>query len=178
MVAIRRPDDHIRFLNVGQSGYTTTDCLENTYTQFLAEQPASVFIKVGVNDSKLFGGVDAKRLVSLDEFRVNMAAMVEAFLLHTPARPVLLTPVPVIEDIANEHPDFQAMRMTWRNDDIVAAADVVQEVADQHGLSSVDLTSVFGRSPDPGLYLADGLHPNLAGHRLILSAMLRALSLR
>jgi acyl-CoA thioesterase-1 len=178
MVEIRRPDDHIRFLNVGESGYTTTDCLENTYTQFLAEEPDSVFIKVGVNDSKHFGGADAKSLVSPSEYRANMAAMVQAFLAHTPARPVLLTPVPVIEDIANEDPGFQAMRMTWRNDDIFAAADAVQELADQHGLPSVDLVSAFGRSPDPALYLADGLHPNPAGHRLILTTMLRALSLR
>jgi acyl-CoA thioesterase-1 len=178
MVEIRRPDDHIRFLNVGGSGYTTTDCLENTYTQFLAEEPDSVFIKVGVNDSKHFGGADAKSLVSPSEYRANMAAMVQAFLAHTPARPVLLTPVPVIEDIANEDPGFQAMRMTWRNDDIFAAADAVQELADQHGLPSVDLVSVFGRSPDPALYLADGLHPNPAGHRLILTTMLRELSLQ
>ncbi len=176
MVALRRPHDDIRFLNVAQSGYNSTDCLENTYTQFLAHQPDVVFIKLGVNDCKLFGDSEVKGLVSLEEYRANMAAMVEAFLAHGRARPTLLTPVPVVEDVVNNNPDFQAMRMAWRNVDIFARANVVRELASQHGLSFVDLVEVFGQSPDSALYLADGLHPGPAGHRLILAAALRALS--
>ncbi len=176
MVARRRPADDIRFVNVAQSGYTTTHGLENTYTQFLAQQPDVVFIKFGVNDCKQFGGPAAKTLVSLEEYRANMAGMVEAFLNHTPARPVLLTPSPVVEDVVNHNPDFQAMRMTWSNADIQARADVLRELAAQHKLPLVDLVELLGHKPDPALYVADGLHPGPAGQIIILEAVLRTLA--
>lgn len=176
MVAIRRPDDDIRFLNVAQSGYTSTHGLENTFTQFLGHQPDWVFIKFGVNDCKLFGGPEAKTLVSLEEYRANMAGIVTAFLDHTPARPVLITPAPVVEEVVNNNPDFQAMRMTWSNSDIQARADVLRELTGQHNLPFVDLMALFGPTPDPALYVADGLHPGLAGQVLILEAVLRTLS--
>lgn len=176
LVAIRRSADDIRFINVAQSGYTSTHGLENTFTQFLAQQPDWVFIKFGVNDCKIFGGPGAKTLVSLEEYRANMAGIVQAFLDHTPARPVLITPAPVLEDIVNNNPDFQAMRMTWSNTDIQARADVGRELADRHKLPFVDLVGLFGLTPDSALYVADGLHPGPAGQVLILEALLRALS--
>ena len=176
MLALRRPDDHVQFLNVAQSGYTSTHGLENTYTQFLAHQPDWVLFKFGVNDCKQFGGPQAKTLVSLEEYQANMAGMVEAFLKYTPARPILLTPAPVVENVTNRNPDFQAMRMTWSNAVIQTRADVVRDLADHHNLPFVDLMDTFGDNPDPTLYVADGLHPGPAGHVLILEAILRTLA--
>ena len=173
LLALHRPDDGIQFVNVAQSGYTSTHGLENSYTQFLALQPDWVFIKFGVNDCKRFGGEQAKTLVSLEEYRANMTAMVQAFLEHSRARPVLLTPAPVIEDVVNNNPDFQAMRMTWSNADIQARADFLQNLAAQYDLPFVDLTKIFGYDPDATLYVADGLHPGPAGQQLILEAVLQ-----
>jgi lysophospholipase L1-like esterase len=147
MIAIGRADGDIRFLNVAQSGYTSTHCLEETYTRFLAETPDVVFIKVGVNDSKLFGGADTDGLVSLAEYRSNMAAMVGAFLEHTSARPILISPAPVAEAVANNYAGFEDMRMRWRNSDIAAKADAVSEIAARHALTYVDLIDAFGDSP-------------------------------
>ena len=175
MLALRRPNDQIQFLNVAQSGYTSTHGLENVYTQFLAHQPDWVSIKFGVNDCKLFGGPQAKTLVSFEEYRANMAAMVEAFLNHSSARPILFTPAPVIEDVVNNNPDFQLMQMTWSNADIRAMAGAVQDLAHQHGLPLIDLVELFSDSPDPALYLPDGLHPGPPGQVLILEAVLRTL---
>lgn len=176
MLTLRRPADQLHFANVAQSGYTSTHGLENVYTQFLAHQPDWVSIKFGVNDCKRFGGPRAKLLVSLDEYRANMAGMVAAFLNYTPARPVLLTPTPVVEQLVNENPDFQAMHMTWSNADLQDRADVVRDLAEQKRLPFVDLMSLFGRQPDPTLYVADGLHPGPAGQQLILATILQTLS--
>jgi acyl-CoA thioesterase-1 len=178
MVEIRRPHDGIRFLNVAQSGYTSTHCLEETFTRFLAEAPDLVFIKVGVGDSKRFGGQAADQLVSLDEYGSNVLAMVEAFLQYSSARPVLISPLPVNEAIANAYPGFEPMRMAWRNTDIEAKADALREIARRHDLTFVDLTDSLGRPPDPALLLDDGLHPNPNGHRRILEAVLRTLPSR
>jgi lysophospholipase L1-like esterase len=173
MLDQRRPADQIQFVNVAQSGYTSTHGLENTYTQFLAQQPHRIFIMFGANDCKRFGSPATKTLVSAEEYRANLAGIVEAFIRHTPARPVLLTPTPVVEDLVNENPDYAAMRMIWDNTDIGACAAAVHDLAGQHQLPVVDLFDAFGPSPQPALYLADGLHPNSLGQQLILKQVLQ-----
>lgn len=150
--------------------------VKSIYTQFLAYVPDWVFIKFGVNDCKHFGSPQSKTLVSLEEYRANMAAIVEAFLEHSPAQPVLLTPTPVVEDIIKENPEFVATRVTWHNADLQARAEITHNLARQHGLPWVDLMGVFGDRPDPAFYLPDGLHPGPDGHRLILEAMLYTLT--
>ncbi len=176
MLAQRRPADQIQWVNVAQSGYTSTHGLENTFTQFLAHQPDWVFIMFGVNDCKRFGEPAAKTLVSLAEYTANLTGMVEGFMKHTSARLVLLTPAPVVESIVNANPDFAAMRMTWANADIQRCAEAARNLADRHNLPLVDLVKAFSLNPNPDLYLADGLHPNLAGQQLILTQVLQALS--
>lgn len=175
LLAQRRPADRIQFINVAQSGYTSTHLLENTFTQFLAHQPDWVFIMCGVNDCKRFGALPTKTLVSAAEYEANLAKMVEAFLNYTPARPVLLTPTPVVENIVNTSADFAAVRMTWDNADIQACANAMRDLARQHNLPLVDLVRVFTLNPDPSLYLADGLHPSLAGQQMILTTLLQAI---
>ncbi|MCZ7574155.1 MAG: GDSL-type esterase/lipase family protein [Ardenticatenaceae bacterium] len=175
LLALRRPNDTIRFFNGGQSGYTSTHALEVIYTQFLAQQPDWLFIMFGVNDCKHFGGPQTKTLVSLEEYRRNMAAIVDAFLTHTAAHLVLLTPTPVVESVVNSNPDFAAMRMTWDNTDIQARAEVIRDLAGRHGLPLVDLVGAFGLDPDPALFLPDGLHPGPAGHKMMLEWALRVL---
>lgn len=171
MLALQRPQDEIVFLNEAHSGYTTAHGLESTFVHFLALQPDWVLINFGVNDCKCFGGPQAKTLVSQAEYGANMEAMVQAFLQHTPARPLLITPSPVVEDQVNENPEFKAMRMTWKNSDLEAFAAIVRELGERYQVSVVDLMEHFGSDPDPALYL-DGLHPGPAGHRLIVQAIL------
>ena len=104
-----------------------------------------------------------------------MAGIVDAFRRFTTARIVLLTPTPVVEEVVNTLPDFQPMRMTWSNQDIEACAEVVRSLGRRHSLPVVDLVQVFGLNPAPDLFLLDGLHPNPAGHQIMLRHVLRAL---
>ena len=174
MLDIRRGVEDIRFVNVGQSGYTSSLGLETTYSQNLAHQPDWVFIMFGVNDCKQFGGDQARTLVSVDEYRVNMSLIVDAYRRFTDARIVLLTPTPVVESTTDANPDFAAMRLSWRNANLAACSEIIRSLADENDLGCVDLMSVF--APDPNLFLADGLHPNPTGHQIILEKTLQHLS--
>lgn len=175
MLDLGRPTSGIRFVNVAQSGYTSTHGLEVTYTQFLTQKPDWVFIKFGVNDCKQFGGAHARTLVTLDEYRANLGAIVAGFQYFSQTKIVLLSPTPVVEDVANTFPDFLPMRMTWDNRNLKACADAVAELAAKHGLTFVDLFSLFGASPDPAHYLPDGLHPGPSGHKLMVGRVLQAI---
>ncbi|HEX9117408.1 MAG TPA: GDSL-type esterase/lipase family protein [Anaerolineae bacterium] len=171
------PQAGYRVINVGQSGYTSTQARECTYTQWLAQQPDLACVMYGVNDCKRFGGGTAT-LVSVNEYAANMKAIVEALLTHTRAQVVLFTPTPIVTAVANQVPDFVAMRMTWSNADIAACAEAVRAIAAGHGLPCVDLVAGFGPAPDPALYLPDGLHPGPSGHRMILERFLETVAQR
>lgn len=175
LMALRRPADNVQVLNGAQSGYTSSHGLEATYTQFLPETPDWVLVKYGVNDCKRFGGPEARTLVTPGEYRANLGAIVDAFQRFTQAKVVLITPAPVVEEVANTLPDFVAMRMIWRNTDIAERAGFLRELAESRGLPLVDLVEVFGLDPDPAYYLPDGLHPNPAGQEIMLDAVLAAL---
>lgn len=174
MLAQVDPQTGFTFMNVGRSGYTSTHGLEHTFTQYLQTNPDWVVIKYGVNDTKCFGGTDAKTLVSLDEYRANLDAIVGGFCQHTRAHVLLMTPTPVLENVVNNNPEFIAYHMTWRNADIEKFGSVAQEIAGKHGVGFVDLFSIFTATPDPALLLSDGLHPSLAGQQRMLEVLLRA----
>jgi lysophospholipase L1-like esterase len=158
----------VEFINHGYSGYTSNHGLELTHTRFTQLQPDLVFIKYGVNDCKLFEGADGRTLVSTDEYRGNIRGIIKAFQHYTDAKIVLLTPTPVVTQIATNIEDFKAMHMTWQNSDIKRFGDIMRELSVEHETTFVDLYGMFGDEPTASLYLADGLHPNFDGHQEIL----------
>ncbi len=160
----------VEVINRGYSGYTSTHGLELTYTQFLAHQPDWVFIKYGVNDCKRFGSQN--NLVSLEEYTANITGIVEAFQAHTSAQIILLTPTLVIEESVNNFPDIMAMRLIWRNQDLIERGQAIQRIAARFGLACVDLTAV---PPEIDTYLVDGLHPNALGQRRIFTHIIQNL---
>jgi lysophospholipase L1-like esterase len=171
LLGLVAPEKPLQFYNHGRSGYTSTHGLEHTYTQYLAQNPDWVFLKYGANDTKRFGGSSGKLLVSLPEYTANMARIVDAF-LKIGSKVVVLTPTPIVEQTVNSSPDFQAWEMTWDNADLQACADALKTITSQHGIPLIDLVSLFTRTPDPALYVPDGLHPGPAGHRLIIEKVL------
>jgi lysophospholipase L1-like esterase len=175
MLELHQPERRLGFVNVGQSGYTSTHGKELTFTQLLSQKPDLVTIKFGANDGKRFGSPKEPSLVSQNEYRENLDAMVRGFQNHTDARIVLLSPTPVIESVVNSSLDYQSMHMTWDNADIRAFGKVLQDIAQKRGLIFVDFYSIFGDTPNPTLYLEDGLHPSPSGHELMLSRLLMTL---
>ena len=117
----------------------------------------------------------ARPLVSMDEYRANMSLIIDAYRRYSEARLVLLTPTPVVEPITDANPDFAAMRLSWRNTNLAACAEIVRTLAYENDLICVDLMAVFGLDPEPAYILPDGLHPNPAGQQIIAEQVLLAL---
>ena len=176
MVALCRPDDAIQFVNHAQSGYTSTHARRGTYLQYIKERPDLVLIALGGNDCERFGGSEAPTLVSPDEYRRNMDAILRAFRDNTSAHLVLLTPVPVMESMLKRVADFAKSQLTWQNQDLQACADILSKLATKYGLPLVNLMDAFGVDPPSSLYLSDGLHPGPLGQQIILKQLLNAIS--
>ena len=176
MLPLRRPGDRLRLINAALSGYTSAQGLEYVYRYCLPQQPDLVFVMYGVNDSKHYGSSQARMLISNEDYRANMAAIIQAFNGYTSARLVLLTPAPVLEEVIAALPDFAARRLSWRNADLQERAGLVRRLAEDYSLPCVDLMAAFGPNPDPSFYLPDGLHLGPTGQQVILEQLLKAIS--
>src|SRR5262249_43055721 len=96
--------------------------------------------------------------------------------LRIGSRLVVLTATPIVENIVNTNPDFQAMDMAWSNADLQACAEALRLITRARGIPLVDLVSLFTAKPDPKYYVPDGLHPGPAGHALIIEKVLDAIN--
>jgi len=172
LLELRRADDGITIVNAGVSGDTTAQMI----SRFLAvaqTTPDWIVCMPGTNDARLHGREPAKTLVSIEETRKNLAMLRNFAAVHCPdARWIWMTPARVIEDKITEHWFLGPFEMMWRNRDLDAVADAVR---DQPGHATVDLQTAFGSPVDPGLLLPDGLHPSVAGQKLIVKTLLRTL---
>jgi acyl-CoA thioesterase-1 len=177
MTALRRPNDAIQFVNHAQSGYTSTHARRATYLKYIKEHPDLVLMALGGNDCERFGSSEAPTLVSPDEYRKNMEAILRAFRDNTSAHLVVLTPVPVMESMLKRVADFAQSQLTWRNQDLQVCADTLSELAIKYDLPLVNLMDTFGMNPPASLYLPDGLHPGSAGQQLILRQLLKAIAM-
>lgn len=158
----------VSLFNWGVGGYTSNHALELCFNVKLRDFQADViFLCYGVNDAKYFGSAN-KMLVSHGEYTANMTAAINALQHNTSALPVLITPTPVVESIANQLPPGFHQNMRWENADIKKMGAALHDIGRAHNVPVIDMFGAFGDSPSAALYLEDGLHPNRAGQRLIL----------
>lgn len=167
----RRPQDGINIVNAGISGNTTTHLIDR-FMDIVNLRPGWVFCMVGTKDAGTHGQSPAKTLVSLEETAKNLHALRHFAASQTTARWIWMTPTPVIEAQVASHWLFGAIQMSVSNTDLVAIADMMRQLPDP----VVDVQKVFGNPVNPDWLLSDGVHPSLAGHKIIVKAFVEQLS--
>ncbi len=173
MLTRAQPDVKLNFQNVADPGFTSGNALQDTYTTFLSKNPAWVFVFYGTNDAQHVESVEGRSLVSPEEYRNNIRAIVKAFQTHTAARMVLIAPPPLLDKQANEA--YGKKHIAYSTATVAKYAGVMKEVAAEAGLPCVDLFALFGTPPDAKYFGPDGLHPNLAGQMEMVRAVLRSI---
>ena len=153
-----------QWLNSGICGDTAMGMLVRLNTQVLPQKPQYVLIMGGYNDILITG--------SIQQAQSAIMAMVHQC-AHAGVRPVIGIPIPVLyeEDNPwsslidmNQIQDVQREYITWLR----------LFVRTLH-LRNVDFNTTFLTHENIGsLYQMDGLHPNVAGHRHMLSALLES----
>jgi len=170
LLELRRNQDGIEVINAGVSGDTTSQMISR-FPGVALHQPNWIICNAGTNDARRHGRSATKVLVSPDETEKNMKMLRNLAATETSARWVWMTPATVIEDKVMAFwlpPPFQVM---FRNSDLVAVAELVRRQPDP----VVDVQAVFGLPPHPELLLFDGLHPSLAGQKVIVKALVERL---
>jgi lysophospholipase L1-like esterase len=172
LLALRRPDDQIQVINAGLSGDTTTDVLRRRYIPIILTQPTWIICMLGTNDAFRFGREPTKTAVSLDETAKNLDELRHIAATESTANWVWMTPPTCDEALFAATPYAGPLETSVSNDDVVAIADVVQRQPEP----VVDLVTLFGRPPASELMLTDGIHPSLAGQRVIAQALVERLT--
>jgi acyl-CoA thioesterase-1 len=171
VLALRRPKDQIVLSNLAVSGDTTTHMLAR-FLNVIDIHPDWIFCLIGTNDARRHGIPPFGTLVSPAETARNLAALRHYAAAQSRARWVWMTPPTVVEGRTYEHWFLGPMQIGWLNADLHAVAEQVRRVPDW----VVDLQSAFGNPVDPHLLLDDGLHPSLAGQKLILRSLVAVLA--
>lgn len=159
MIAGKYPRARLAVVNRGIPGDTAEGGLHRLRRDVIDEDPDLVFVQFALND--LFMGFSAER------FQNTLRAIVSHLQNDTEADLLLVTSVPVIGD-----------------DRIARMADGFYErmaaVADEAGIAIARVHRYWKRKIEEGhslrdLVQADGLHPTVAGYRLMAEAIMEVL---
>jgi lysophospholipase L1-like esterase len=169
--ALVRPNEGVRFVNAGISGDTTAVMISRFHAVTL-EEPKWIICMAGTNDTRTHGIAPTRSLVSQAETFANYQVLRDYAMQETRARWVWLTPPPVIEAAIPQDWWLGPQHMMWRNAPLQALAKHLHSRPEP----LIDVQAAFGGAPDAALYLADGLHPSLAGQALIARTVVQGLS--
>jgi acyl-CoA thioesterase I len=165
LIMLRRPADGIKLVNAAITGYPTTMLLRLLSETLQRRRPDWIAVFAGGNDALRYGTGASKPLVSYAETARNLAEM-RRQVAAAGARVIWMTPAPCDPARIAAYPPFRAQQIWLDDDDLDAVDDAIRATADQ-GDVVVDLSDAFGRPVDAALLSADGLHPSLAGQRVI-----------
>ena len=168
---LRRPRQDVAFINAGFSGDTTVDALSRFYGVTL-QHPDWIICFIGTNDARRHGRFPLKPLLSAEETARNLAALRHFGATQTSARWVWITPPPCIPEKIAAHWHLSQGQLSWVNEDLIVIGDAVRRQSDP----VIDLQALFGAPARSDWLLDDGLHPSLAGHVAIVSALVSRLS--
>jgi lysophospholipase L1-like esterase len=160
--------------NLGISGDTTRSLLgritSETSARTWKQDPVVVVIAIGTNDG-LFE--DGEQWIGPEEFHGNLERIIVS--LKPVVSGIMLVGNPACDE-------SRTMPVSWgdftyANRELERCEKTIAEIAGRHGLTYVPLFAGFKRKLEAGEdLLADGLHPNDAGHQYIADRVLLELA--
>lgn len=159
--------------NLGIDGNTTAQVLERFNTEskarFWPGAEYAVVFAVGVNDTVI--SKDSDTLSSPEQYKRELASLLQRAQAFT-SNIMFVNICPVDETLTNPLPASSTGKC-YTNDRIDSFNKVLRKFTEENNVSLVDVASLFRSRND---LLADGLHPNTAGHEVIFNAVQGALS--
>lgn len=154
-----------RVINRGISGDRAQELVRRFDRDCLDLETDVITVYIGVNDT--WHGFTRGESVTAEEFERDYRYMLDQLSATRPAVPVLMV-VPFVTDIDQEKAGFHA--------DLDQKVAVIRDLAHEFRHAVVDLEQVMERAwsvgHTPASIAEDGVHPTIAGHRLIADAWL------
>ena len=156
--------------NLGISGDTTRSLLKRieseTSVRIWQNEPIMVVIAIGTNDD-LFEA--SEQWVPPEDFKANLKKIIS--LLQPITNTIMLIGNPACDESKTTPVSWGDF--TYTNKELQRSEATIAEAAKEHGLPYVPIFEEFKQKLDAGAdLLADGLHPNDAGHQFIADKVL------
>ena len=149
-------------VNLGVSGNTTADVLER-FDLLAAAQPSRVLLMLGTNDARGHGRTSRHRMATIKETERNLRALIDLITHDLNAGTTVVTPPAV--DQARIDTFFRDAPVHWQATAVAEVAHVIREAVP----GAVDVHAAAFTPGAEELLESDGVHPTLAGQRLILA---------
>lgn len=160
---------HLVF-NLGSAGDTSQDVKDRFLNELHARRPEKdcmIIFGVGINDAAISEGTKQHR-VSIEDSRKNFSELFEQ--AQKEVQNIYVLGLTMVDESKTNNSDFEyPSSQRWKNDDIVAYDDMIQQEAQNCGIPYLKMSDLL--TPEllyegiPPNY--DGIHPNAEGHRLI-----------
>ena len=144
--------------NLGISGDNTDDLLERFDVEVEARKPDTIVFAIGINDAQFLIPQQRNR-VPIDSFKQNMITLIGKS-KNSAKRTVLVGLTKVDEKKTTPIP--WNLDKEYRNEHIQQYDSCLREISSTHSIDYIDLSRILANED-----LADGLHPNTAGHKKI-----------
>lgn len=156
-----------RVINRGIGGDKAADLAGRFEEDVLALDPQVVTIYVGVND--VWHGFTRGEMVSDEDFERAYRYMLDQLSATRPGLPVLLV-IPFVVDVDQEKAGYHG--------ELDRKVAIIRDLAKEFGAAVVDLEATLEEAwrvgHTPASIAEDGVHPTIAGHRLIADTWLDA----
>ncbi|MBQ8784353.1 MAG: lysophospholipase [Clostridia bacterium] len=161
-----------RFFNKGISGDRSTSVYARMYTDIVNLKPDYMSILIGVND--VWHGINGENGVAPERYEQIMTMLYEDILKELPDIKIIVLEPFVLKGTATE--------ARWEDFDtgVKAMAKKAKALAEKFGFTFVPLQDKFDelcKIAPSDCWLADGVHPAPAGHKLIANELIKALEL-
>lgn len=167
-------DGHVEMFNLGISGDTARDVLKRmkyeAKSRRLYPEEEIIVIAIGMNDTMIYKGVDA---VPPDLFRDELAQLTESARELTGK--VLFVGLTAVDDAACNPWKYSSSGKCYNNERIWQFEQAIRSFCKAEDLMDVKVFEKFKAQHEKAGLLADGLHPNDAGHELIAELVKPAL---
>ncbi|GGL92236.1 SGNH/GDSL hydrolase family protein [Nakamurella endophytica] len=155
--------------NLALSGSTTADAIER-FDLLEAARPTRVLLMLGTNDARSHGRRTDHTMISPDETRRNLLALLDMVRADLGAEVTVLTPPAALQGRIDRF--FRELPLRWRAADIAEVADTVRRVDPD----ALDVHAAMAGEQLGDLLESDGIHPSVAGQRVIFRTVLRGLA--
>lgn len=170
-VGFKRPGE-FKFINKGISGDRSTSVYARMFTDIVNIAPDYMSILIGVND--VWHGIGGENGVDPERYEQIMTMLFEDVLKKCPNVKIAVLEPFVLKGTATEE------RWSEFDTGVKAVAAKAKAIAEKFGFIFVPLQDKFdevSKNTPTDCWLADGVHPAPAGHKLIANELIKAFDL-
>lgn len=168
-----RDTENLTFIDAAVSGDKSDDARMKFYFRTLNHHPDIVHILLGTNDMRENKDRFGDSCLSLQDYERNLEYMVKS--LTEEGGKVILSTIPPIcnTGLRKRFPDDNWI---YRRGKIDSLNEILETVADRNRVKLNDMRPVYEKYDAENLLLADGLHLNEKGQRLLAQNVLKSMA--